>query len=86
MDSRNEEPKVIVAFSKDEALVLFEWLHFINEVEDNGLFQDQSEQRVLFDLESELERVLTEPFDKNYPELLALARQRIRDVDSDPRV
>jgi hypothetical protein len=35
----------------------------------------------LFDLEAELEKVISQTFDSNYIEILSSARQKIRDVD-----
>lgn len=72
--------KVLLELSKDEALVLFEWLHRFNEAEDKR-FEDQAEQRVLWNLEAMLESALVEPFDAKYDELLTAARARVRDDD-----
>jgi hypothetical protein len=72
--------KVIVALSKDEALVFFDWLKRFNESEDYQ-FDDQAERRVLWDIEANLERNLVEPFEENYSELLSLARSRVRDSE-----
>ena len=73
-----DEKKVVLELMPDQALVLFEWLARFNR-QENGQFEDQAEQRVLFDLESMLERTLTAPLDPNYKRLLAMARDRIRD-------
>ncbi|TCN31038.1 hypothetical protein EV644_13015 [Kribbella orskensis] len=47
--------------SRDQALVLFEWLARTSSAGAPVGFEDQAEQRVLWDLESALERVLIEP-------------------------
>lgn len=70
--------KTIVELSREEALVLLEWLSRLNKT-GNSAFVDQAEQRVLWDLEAMLEANLAEPFHPNYDELLAAARAAVRD-------
>jgi hypothetical protein len=80
MDSSKENNKICLNLSNDEALVLFEWLGRFNEKGyQHFSFQDQSEERVLFDLESILEKSLAEIFDENYKDKLSKARDNIRD-------
>ncbi len=81
MEANNENKSVVIKFSEEEALVLLEWLHKFNEEERPKLIQDQSEERILFDLEAELETVVSNIFDSNYQEGLFKARQKIRDVE-----
>jgi hypothetical protein len=66
--------------SRNEALVFFEWLSRFNE-DESVQFEDQAEQRVLWDIEAMLESTLVEPLDRNYSELLARAREAVRDRD-----
>ncbi len=61
----------------DEALVLFAWLGRFNNSDHE--FEDQAEQRVLWNLEAMLESELVEPFRSDYLELVAAARGRVRD-------
>jgi len=84
VESEELHGEVVVRFTKDEALVLFEWLH---RREDLGLDSmealacvDQAEQRVIWDLSAVLEPVLVEPFWTNYGEVIDGARSRIRDA------
>ena len=70
--------EVTVHLSPDEALVLFEWVSRFNKTR-TPVFEDQAEERVLWDLESRLESALVEPFRKDYAEALASARGRVRD-------
>lgn len=70
--------KVILELTTDQALVLFEWLARFNQ-KDDVAFEDDAERRVLFDLESKLESSLTAPLEPNYKELLAAARNQVRD-------
>lgn len=83
MESEERAGEVAVTFTKDEALVLFEWLH---RREDLGLDSmealacvDQAEQRVLWDLSAVLETVLVEPFRNDYGKVIDDARARLRD-------
>jgi hypothetical protein len=73
--------EISIGLSREQALVLFEWLARTGAGEQPAVFEDQAEQRVLWDLESALESVLTEPLREDYRELVAAARARIRDVD-----
>jgi hypothetical protein len=69
---------VSVTLSGDEAIVLLDWLHRFN-VGEGRCFEDQAEQRVLWNLEATLESMLVEPFAADYVALLADARARVRD-------
>jgi hypothetical protein len=81
MKANNENKSIVIEFSEEEALVLLEWLHKFNEEERPSLIQDQAEERILFDLEAELEMVVSTTFDSNYQEVLLKARQKIRDIE-----
>jgi len=67
---------VTLSLSSDEALVLLEWLSRFNRSEDRR-FDHPAEQRVLWDMESMLESRLVAPFDPNYRDLLAIAREKV---------
>lgn len=62
----------------DEALVLYE---FLTRYTDSDQLEtvDQAEQRALWNLCALLERVLAQPLDPSYADLLAAARGRLRD-------
>ena len=79
MESTEGNKNVSLSLSDDEALVLFEWLSKFNGEEHPSLFQDQAEQRVLWDLEAVLEEVISVTFDKDYINILSKARENIRD-------
>jgi hypothetical protein len=74
----NQNGKILLDLTPDEALVFFDWLARFNAVKGTT-FQDQAEQRVLWNLEAELETVLAAPFAPNYEALLSAARDRVRD-------
>jgi hypothetical protein len=72
--------KIQINLSKDEAIVLFEFLSRFSE--RNVLeIADQSEERVLLNVFCDLEKTLVEPFAANYIETLKKSRERIRDGD-----
>ena len=74
-----ESEEISIILDKDEALVLLEWLGRFNKADHPSLFQDSSEQRILYDLEAVLETVVSETFDPGYGEALEAARRRLRD-------
>lgn len=72
------EEKIQINLTKDEAIILFEFLsRFSNE--DILEISDQSEERVLWNIQCDLEKILSEPFSEKYKEILEKARDRIRD-------
>ncbi|MGN6109572.1 MAG: hypothetical protein ACTHU0_30975 [Kofleriaceae bacterium] len=74
---------VHVELSHDQALVLFEWLSRFDESGDPA-FVDPGEQAALWVLEGSLESKLSEQFRPNYLELVAQARERVRDTQRLP--
>lgn len=60
-----------------ETLVLYDdWLKRISE--DDKYFQDISEQEVFWTIEAQMDKVLVEPFKPNYVEIIAEAREQVR--------
>lgn len=75
-----QNDKVTIELSNSEALVFFEFLARFSR--DAKLeITDQSEERILWNICSSLEEGLTELFDDNYDDLLAKAREKVRDKD-----
>ncbi len=72
--------KISIDFSEEEVLVLFEWLHRLNESSE-APFIDQAEQRVAWDLEAALEAANPALFGGDYLRRLQAARDRVRDTD-----
>jgi len=68
-----------ISLSRSQSIVLFEFLCRINKVENDDFFEDHSEKRVLWDLESVLESGLTETFKNDYQQILDVARKDVRD-------
>ena len=81
MRANNENKNITIIFSEEEALVLLDWLHNFNEEEHPTLFQDQAEQRILWDIEVVLEKVFSVTFDSNYQDILSKARRKMRDEE-----
>ncbi|CAN5660753.1 hypothetical protein BH24ACI1_BH24ACI1_25740 [soil metagenome] len=70
--------KIQICLSKDEAIILFEFLSRFTEKEVLEI-ADQSEERVLLNVLCDLEKTLVEPFVANYQEIVKKSRERIRD-------
>ncbi len=81
MKTTNGKKNIAITLCENEAIVLLEWLYNFNRQDHPELFQDQSEERILFDLEAELEKVIYSTFQSNYNEILLKARKEIRDQE-----
>lgn len=80
MNSNTETPKdkLVMELPRAQALVLFEFLsRFSNDKKLE--IQDQAEERVLWNMCCDLERVLSEPFRPDYGDVLQRARDAVRD-------
>jgi hypothetical protein len=73
--------KISIELTKDETLVLFEFLARFNETEHPDIFEDQAEQKVLWIIEGQLEKQLVEPFRPDYKKIINEARNKIRDKE-----
>ncbi len=74
-----ENKEITLSLTKDEALVLFEFLARFNEKDHENLFEDQAEQKMLWIIEGQLQKILVEPFKSDYIEIIKEARNRLRD-------
>ena len=74
--------EIVIAINNHEAIVLFDLLHRINH-RNLVYFEDQAEERVLFDLEAVLETSISEILSSDYDNLLKIARENIRDKDEE---
>jgi len=72
------EEKVMIELSQSEALVLFEFVSRFTDVERLEI-ADRAEERVLWNVCGRLEKILVEPFRENYDDLLAKARDEVRE-------
>ena len=71
---------ITIELSENEALVLFEWLQRFNSTAKPHIFEDQAEQRVLWNLEASLETSLPMLFSPDYSDLLKIAHADVRDA------
>ena len=70
--------KIVIDLTKEEALVFFEWLVRFNESENTPFILGEVEKQVLFDIESLLEKKLSEPFSADYENLVETARAQVQ--------
>jgi hypothetical protein len=69
--------KVEIKLTKDEALVLFDFVsRFSND--DKLIIQDQAEERALLNLTCVLEKQLAEPFSPDWKKIIEAAKNRLR--------
>ena len=68
--------RIDLSLTKAEALVLFEWLSNL-DASMSAPPEGSPEQKVLWQVEALLERVLPEPLDPKYLELLEQARRTV---------
>jgi hypothetical protein len=68
---------VVIQLSRDEALVLFEWLHRSEDEDRVSPPEHHAEQVALWNLSALLEHALVEPFQENYRQSVAEARDRL---------
>jgi hypothetical protein len=74
-------PEIItVELTRKEALVLYEYLRRCDD-EGKYAFADPAEQRVLWDLEIDLQPQLVEVFSPDYREIIKTAWEEIRDSE-----
>jgi len=79
--SVNKDQILNLEITKDESLVLFEFLSRFNQSEHKEIFEDQAEQKTLWILEGQLEKQLVEPFKPDYKDIINEARKQIRDEE-----
>jgi len=69
---------VDITLTKDEALVLFDFLSRFSNQEKLSI-QDQAEERALWNLTCLFEKSLAEPFSTEWKSIIEGARNRLRD-------
>lgn len=74
-----DRQNISLTLTKDEALVLFDFLGRFNQTDHTDIFEDQSEQKTLWILEGQLGKQLVEPFKPDYKDIIKEARNKIRD-------
>jgi hypothetical protein len=76
---RMDNNEITIKLTKDESLVLFEFLSRFNQTDNTNIFEDQAEQKTLWAIEGQLEKILVEPFKPDYLDIIKEARNRLRD-------
>lgn len=76
-----EQSNVSVTIPYEQALVLFDWLVRTSEAEQPAPFEDQAEQRAMWDLGATLEALLPAVLGSDYRAELLAARSRSPDSD-----
>lgn len=79
MDYKQEKSNVCLTLTKEESIVLLDWLARFNSQDHATLFEDQAEQKILYDLEAVMEKVVDATFASDYIKRLQEARDKIRD-------
>lgn len=67
---------ITLSLSNAQALVLFEWLTS-QDGADAFTYEHDAEERVVWKLQGQLEKVLTEPFHEDYVTILKRARAEV---------
>ena len=75
----NEQNDKSISFNltRSESLVFFEWIARFTAEENAKYFSHASEEQLLFNFEACLEKILIEPFEDNYLELVSDAQERV---------
>lgn len=73
------EDVITIKLTGYEALILFEAISKICSTNNLMSDLDETEQQMVFDLESSLERELAEIFDADYDAVIAEAKTRLRE-------
>jgi hypothetical protein len=71
------DQKVNIKLTKEEAIVLFEFLERFNKNKDLNKFEYQAEEKVIWNIICILEKELSEPFQANYQEIVEKARKML---------
>lgn len=74
-----DQQKINLTVTKNEALVLFEFLARFNQTVHPDIFEDQAEQKTLWILEGQLEKQLVDLIRPDYKDIINEARNKIRD-------
>ncbi|MFQ9472996.1 MAG: C-GCAxxG-C-C family protein [Oscillospiraceae bacterium] len=72
---KQEVMNMSIELSRDELLVLYDLLHRLEDVEE--IFEDPSEQEVLWHIQTQLEKELVEPFQADYQAIIEEARRAV---------
>jgi hypothetical protein len=74
------EETLNISLSKSEALVLFDLIARINENKNETVLEHDAERKILWKIETSLEKTLVEPLSPNYRELITIARREVNET------
>lgn len=74
-----DDKEINIKLNKDEALVLFDFLSRLSDKDQSNLFEDHAEEKILWNIESVLQSILVEPFQKEYKDILEKSRKIVRE-------
>ena len=72
-----DKEQITLKLTNDQALVFFDFLTRLNENTYCTIFQSEAEQKVIWNMQTQLEKTLAEPLMENYEELLKIARNHL---------
>jgi hypothetical protein len=70
--------KTTIELTKNESIVLFDFLSRFNDISSKEFIEDQAEEKVLYNLECMLEKQLVEQFKSEYDEIIKKARDSLK--------
>jgi hypothetical protein len=74
--------KINIELTNDELIVLSDLINRLSDTDFlKTFYEDQAEERALWNLDTILEKNTAEIFNKNYSEILQIARSNLRDDD-----
>ena len=71
--------EITVAYLVSTTGLLFTSSSSPTNTKQKEIFQDQSEEKVLWTIEGQLDKISVEPFMKDYKEIIEESRKRLRD-------
>ena len=77
-ETKMKKEEIEINLTKDEALVLFEFLSRFSDKNELKI-EHQSEERALWNLKCIFEKVLSEHFSKDYFKIIEVAREQLKD-------
>ena len=79
----NEKDEITLHLTNHEALVLFDWIGFLDTELKDKVYRNSAERQISWLIEVCLESVLIEPLLENYVELLSAARKIVSDIEDE---
>jgi hypothetical protein len=83
VEASDDHDSVYLRMSRDEALVLFDWVHRHEDadVDLSQVVSHPAERETLWAISAALEKLLVEPFRNDYGDVVKRARDRISSAE-----